>query len=138
MRSSDEIKSKIIQLVTDRYQYPGPFEEFAAQLSELGVIRQTYDVIKNEILFYSKDTLILPMEMSDVEKHQTDFSCSIGTTLNESTLKKAISDFDAGEMSPAEFHRHVALSGIVYVSVYFKQRKIYYLSQEAKYYLEQY
>ena len=53
------IKHAITELCKDRCCNPGLFEEFTARLSDLGVVRQTYDVIKNELLFYSKNQLLL-------------------------------------------------------------------------------
>jgi len=63
----------------------------------------------------------------------------MGDVLNLDAVKQAIMDFDSGTISsPTEFHREIALAGIVYVSVHLVPRKIYYLSQDAQYYLETY
>lgn len=55
MTTLDNIKKTLTQLSQDRCHNPGPFDEFTARLSELGVVRQSYDVITNEVLYYSKN-----------------------------------------------------------------------------------
>lgn len=139
MKELDKIKNMITQLCKDRYCHPGPFEEFTAHLSELGVVRQTYDVIKNELLFYSKNQLLLTLTVTDFDKSQEIYPFSIGEVFNVDALKKAIMDFDSGTISSStEFHKQIALAGIIYVSVHLVPKKIYYLSQDAQFYLESY
>lgn len=139
MNKLDEIRKIITKLSKDRCHNPGPFEEFTAGLAEVGIVRQSYDVIKNELLFYSKNELLLSLAMTDIEKSQDAYPFSFGQALNFDAVKKAIMDFDAGLISsPTEFHKQIALAGVIYVSVHLEPRKIYYLSQDAQYYLESY
>lgn len=139
MKELYEIKHAITELCKERCLNPGPFEEFTARLSDFGVVRQTYDVIKNELLFYSKNQHLLTLAISDIDKLSDIYPFSIGVVLNLDAVKKAIMEFDAGIISSAtEFHKELALAGIVYVSVHLVPRKIYYLSQDAQYYLESY
>jgi uncharacterized protein YbcV (DUF1398 family) len=79
------------------------------------------------------------LAISEIDKSSDIYPFSIGDVLNLDAVKKAIMDFDAGIISSATaFHREIALAGIVYVSVHLVPRKIYYLSQDARYYLELY
>jgi uncharacterized protein YbcV (DUF1398 family) len=139
MKELEEIKSIIFQLSKERCCNPAPFEEFTARLSEVGVIRQTYDVIKDEVSFYSKDSLLSTLAMLEINGSPNIDSFPIGDVLDAGAIKQAIMDFDSGIISsPIEFHRRIALAGIVYVTVHLMPRKIYYLSQDAQFYLESY
>ncbi|MBA2652538.1 MAG: hypothetical protein H0U73_09775 [Tatlockia sp.] len=139
MNESEKIKNTIIQLSKERCSDSCDFEGFTRQLSALGVVRQSYDVIKNELLFYAKNQLLLTLAMTEIDKFPAVDPFLIGEIFNAETLKKAIIDFDAGIISsPTEFHRQIALAGVVYVIVHLVPRKIYYLSQDAQYYLESY
>lgn len=139
MKPLHEIKPAITQLCKERCHNSGSFEEFTARLSDLSVVRQTYDVIKNELLFYSRNQLLLSLAIPDIDKSPGIYPFSIGDVLNLDAVKKAIFDFDSGSISSStEFHKKIALAGIVYVSVHLIPRKIYYLSQDAQYYLESY
>lgn len=128
--------TEIISLVEERYLNPGSFEEFTARLLDLNVIRQTYDVVSDELFFYSADQLLLQLYARDLKGYTHAHPFVIGDKFNSGILEKALQDFDAGKISVAEFHRQVALSGIVYVSVHIPSRKIYYLSQDGQSYLE--
>lgn len=128
--------TQIISLVEERCLHPGPFEEFTARLLDLQVIRQTYDVISDELFFYSTDQLLLQLSATDVKGYSHSQSFVFSKEFNLSMLEKALEDFDAKKISVANFHRQLALSGIVYVSVHIPARKIYYLSQDGQFYLE--
>lgn len=133
----DTLTSKeIISIVEERYLNLGSFEEFTARLLNLNVIRQTYDVVSNELYFYSKDQLLLQLPAQDVKGYSPQEPFVIGEKFNSSILEKGLEDIDAGNISIVEFHKQLALSGIVYVSVHIPNRKIYYLSQEGHFYLE--
>jgi uncharacterized protein YbcV (DUF1398 family) len=139
MKELAEIKNTIFQLSKERCYNPGPFDEFTAHLSEKGVVRQTYDVVKNEVSFYSKDELLSTLAMKDIDKSASITPFSFGDILNVEAIKQAIMDFDSGTISsPTEFHKKIALAGIIYVSAHLVPRKIYYLSQDAQFYLESY
>lgn len=45
----DLANTEIINIVQERYLNPGPFEEFTARLLDLQVIRQTYNVVTDEL-----------------------------------------------------------------------------------------
>lgn len=128
--------TQIINIVEERCLSPGPFEEFTARLLELQVIRQTYDVVRDELFFYSTDQLLLQLPLTNVKSYSRSQSFVIAEKFNVSMLEKAIEDFDAGKIRASDFHRQLALSGIVYVSVHIPVRKIYYLSEDGQYYLE--
>ena len=128
--------TQIVKLVEERCLHPGPFEEFAARLLDLQVIRQTYDVISDELFFYSADQLLLQFHATDLKGYSHSQPFMIMEEFNSGVLEKALEDFDAGKISVVEFHRQLALSGIVYVSVHIPTRKIYYLSQDGQFYLE--
>ena len=100
------------------------------------MIRQTYDVVSDELFFYSTDQLLLQLPATDVKGYIQSQPFVIAEKFNSSMLEKALEDFDAGKISVADFHRQLALSGIVYVSVHIPARKIYYLSQDGQSYLE--
>lgn len=133
------IKLAITKLCQERCLNSGSFDEFTARLSDIGIVRQTYDVIKNELLFYSNNQHLLTLAMSEVDTSSDIYPFPIGDALNLDAVKKAIMAFDAGIISSAtQFHKEIALAGIIYVSVHLVPRKIYYLSQDAQYYLESY
>lgn len=128
--------SQIISIVEERYHHPGPFEEFIERLFDLQVIRQTYDVVNDELLFYSSDQLLLQLPASAVTGQSISVPVAIEEKFNQPILEKALENFDAGRISVVDFHKQLALAGIVYVSVHIPARKIYYLSQDGQTYLE--
>lgn len=130
------INNQILKIVEERYLHPGPFEEFAARLLDLQVIRQTYDVITEELFFYSTDQLLLKLHVRDLKGYNPSQPLTIKDNFDLSLLERALEDFDAGKISVIEFHKKIALSGIVHVSVFVPARKIYYLSQDGQFYLE--
>jgi uncharacterized protein YbcV (DUF1398 family) len=127
---------QIISIVEERCLHPGPFEEFTARLLDLQVIRQTYDVVSDELFFYSADQLLLHLHATDLKGYSNSQSCEFADQYNQSILEKSLEDFDSGKISVVEFHRQLALAGIVYVSVHIPTRKVYYLSQDGQFYLE--
>ena len=128
--------AEILSIVEERCLHPGPFEEFTARLLDLKVIRQTYDVVSDELFFYSADQLLLQLHATDVKGYNHSQPFVIADEFNSGILEKALEDFDAGKISVVEFHRQLASSGVVYVSVHIPIRKIYYLSQDGQFYLE--
>lgn len=128
--------TQILSIVEERCLHPGPFEGFTARLLDLQVIRQTYDVVNDELFFYSTDQLLLQLPATDVKGYIQPQPFVIAEKFNSSMLEKALEDFDAEKISVADFHRQLALSGIVYVSVHIPARTIYYLSQDGQFYLE--
>lgn len=128
--------AQIISIIEERYHHPGPFEEFTARLLDLQVVRQTYDVVSDELFFYSADQLLLKLPAADVKDYNRSVPFVIGTEFNQPTLEKALEDFDSGKISVLEFHKQLALAGIIHVSVHIPARKIYYLSQDGQSYLE--
>ena len=128
--------AQIISLVEERSLHPGPFEEFTARLSDLQVVRQTYDVVRDELLFYSSDRLLLQINAADVKGYIRSQPFVVAEKFNSSMLETAIADIDSGKISVADFHRQMALSGIVYISVHIPVRTIHYLSQDGQLYIE--
>lgn len=128
--------TQIISICEERYQHPGPFEEFTARLLDLQVIRQTYDVVNDELFFYSADLLLLRLPMTEIKSYSRSDPFVIGKEFSQPILEKALESFDSEKISVNEFHKQVALAGIVYVSVHIPNRKIYYLSQDGQFYLE--
>lgn len=127
---------QIMNLVEERCLNPGPFEQFTARLLDLEVIRQTYDVVSDELFFYSADQLLLQLHAIDVKGYSYSDPFVFAEEFNSSLLEKAIEDFDGGKISVVEFHRQLAAAGIVYVSVHIPSRKVYYISQDGQLYLE--
>lgn len=130
------VTTQIVNIVEERCLHPGPFEEFTARLLDLQVIRQTYDVITDELFFYSADQLLLQLQATDMKGYSHSQPFVIAKEFHSDILKKALEDFDSEKISAVEFHQQLALSGIVYVSVHIPARKVYYLSQDGQFYLE--
>ncbi len=133
-----DIETSIKQLCLDRYRTLGDFIEFANHLMSLGVTRQTYDVVNDNLTFYSTNKMLWHLSGSEIDKSISKDSFIFGESLNLDTLKNAIANIDTNTISATEFHQEVAKAGIVYVSVHLKQQKIYYLSQDGEYFLESY
>lgn len=133
--NASDIQQKIKILCLDRAQFPGDFIEFTNALMSLGVIRQTYDVLDNSLCFYSKDTMIYRLPMSEIEKSgSTKFI--IGDELDVTMVKSAIAHIDEKKLSAFEFHKELAKAGVVYVSVFLNKKAIYYFGQNGNYFLE--
>ncbi|WP_058524204.1 DUF1398 family protein [Legionella birminghamensis] len=132
-----EIQKKIKTLCLDRAQSPGDFTEFTNTLMSLGIIRQTYDVLENSLYFYSKETMLYRLPVSEIEKSDSA-PYIIGDTLDVAKVKSAIEDLEEKKLSIIEFHRELAKAGVVYVSVFLNKKTIYYFGQDAKYFLEAY
>ncbi|HAT9712934.1 TPA: hypothetical protein JBD70_15370 [Legionella pneumophila subsp. pneumophila] len=64
----------------------------------LGVIRQTYDVLENSLYFYSKDTMLYRLPMSEIEKSD-GIKFIIGDTLDVARVKNAIENLDEKKLS---------------------------------------
>lgn len=134
---SSEIPQKIKKLCLARAQSPGDFTMFTDALMSLGVIRQTYDVLDNSLYFYSEDTMLYRLPLSEIEKHDS-IKFIVGKTLHPAQVKSAIENLDEKKLSILEFHRKLAKAGVVYVSVFLNKKTIYYFGQDAKYFLETY
>ena len=132
-----EIQEKIRSLCIARYQNPGDFNQFSLALLALGVVRQTYDGLENTIVFYSKNQIIYRLFLEEIDPSSA-IKDYLGNFLDLDHLKKAILRFDNRELSVIAFHRELARAGIIYVSVFIPQQKIYYLSQDGEYFIENY
>jgi uncharacterized protein YbcV (DUF1398 family) len=128
--------AQIINIVEERCLHPGPFEEFIARLLDLQVVRQTYDVVTDELFFYSADQLLLQLRAVDVKGYGHSHPFVIAEEFDQHILENALENFDSRKISVVEFHTQLASAGIVYVSVHIPTRKIYYLSQDGQFYLE--
>ncbi|WP_028384858.1 DUF1398 family protein [Legionella moravica] len=73
-----------------------------------------------------------------IDKSIDKNSFTFGEYLDLDILKNALDKFDHNKISVVTFHKEIARAGVVYVSVYLKQRQIYYLGQDGKYFLERY
>ncbi len=62
----------------------------------------------------------------------------LGDTLDAASLEAALVEFDAGKTTPVEFHEKTFIAGVVSCLVYLHPRKIYYMGQNAEYFLENY
>lgn len=133
-----DVQNKIKKLCENRYRSPDDFIEFADKLMSLGVVRQTYDVLEDDLIFYSKNAMIYHLKSSEIDKSIPKNPSAIGESLDLNRLKKSIDNIDTKQTSAVQFHQELARSGVVYVNVYLKQRKIYYLSQDGQYFLETY
>ncbi|CDZ77154.1 Phage envelope protein [Legionella massiliensis] len=132
------IAIKIKDLCVARAKSPGDFTEFTNQLMALGVIRQTYDVLEDSLYFYSKDTMLYRLALSETTNKANQTKFIFGDSLDEARVKNAIENLDTKKLSVFEFHRELAQAGIVYVSVFLNMKTIYYFGQDGKYFLEKY
>lgn len=135
---SNLANAQIINLLEERCLNPENFGEFSTQLQDLLVVRQTYDVVTDELFFYSSDQLLLQIYAHDVKGYIWDQPFVVAEKYNQQLLEKALEDFDSKKITVGEFHKQLAAAGIVYVSVHLPSRKIYYLSQDGQFYLEAY
>jgi uncharacterized protein YbcV (DUF1398 family) len=132
------LKTEITALMAERYVNPTPFETFASQLLGLGITRLTFDAIKNEMSFYTKDQFIHSLIRTDLIEAQKSKPWAPGENLEISRLENAIKQLDAGEMPSIEFHREMLAAGTVFCKIYLVPRRIYYMGQDGNYYLENY
>lgn len=88
----------------------------------LGIIRQTYDVLENSLYFYSKETMLYRLPVSEIEKSDSA-PYIIGDTLDVAKVKSAIEDLEEKKLSIIEFHRELAKAGVVYVSVFLNKKQ---------------
>lgn len=136
--SQSEIQKKINQLCVDRYKSPDNFINFSNELLSLGVVRQTYDVLENNLNFYTKNAMVYHLPAFELEKSSTSSKFVIGSTLDLERLRKSLKNLDNKKLSIYEFHREIAKAGVVYVSVFLDKKIIYYLSQDGKHFIESY
>lgn len=136
LKRKTEIQDEIKRLCMERYKNPGDFTEFVENLKSLGVARQCYDVLSNNLIFYNDESLICHFVVEDIDPEIERKSFTIGNVLNVKQLQKAIDHFDNHQLSVFEFHQEVAASGIVYVSVFLNQHKIYYIGQDGNHFIE--
>ncbi|RUR19039.1 DUF1398 domain-containing protein [Legionella sp. km535] len=134
----DNVQKQIKTLCVDRYRAPGDFIQFTDKLMKLGVVRQTYDVTNDELAFYTKNSMLYHFPAAEIDKSIDKNSFTFGEYLDLDILKNALDKFDHNKISVVTFHKEIARAGVVYVSVYLKQRQIYYLGQDGKYFLERY
>ena len=136
LKMNSEIQDEIKRLCVERYKNPGDFIEFAESLRSLGIVRQSYDVLSNSLIFYNHDATICQIAVEEIEPSIEKKAFSIGKVLNINQLQKAIENFDNNQLTVLEFHQEVAASGIVYVSVFLNQNKIYYMGQDGSHFVE--
>lgn len=133
-----EVQKKIKCLCVNRHREVDDFLLFAHNLIKLGVTRMSYDVVENAHYFYSKDTLLYHLPAQETHSAIDAKPFNIADSLNIDMLKTAIDAIDSYKLSVVEFHREIANAGVIYATVYLLQKKIYYLGQDAQYYLECY
>lgn len=130
---------RIKALTEARCNQLGSFDEYAKELLKLKCTRQTYDVLLDELAFYSNEHLITRFPAAEIAGYNLCHPIAVANTFDLEHLKNSITNFDLGHIKhSADFHEHLSKAGVVYVNVYFSFRKIYYLSQDAQYYLEQF
>jgi hypothetical protein len=133
------IVDKIRALTEARCNHPERFDDFTNELLKLQCTRQTYDVLLDELSFYSAHQLITRFPATEIPGYDCSRPFDVAETFDLEHLKKSIQDFDQGRIKhSAKFHEHIAKAGVVYVSVHLIPRKIYYLGQNGQHYLEQY
>lgn len=138
MNSLNEMISSIETIMSERYRDPSSFESFAKELMQVGITRLSFDTLKNELGFYTKNKFIHSLLRSDLLKAQEQAAWHLGDALHSKKLEEAIKKLDAGDMNAVEFHQEIAAAGVVYCNVYLTHRKIYYMGQDGQYYLESY
>lgn len=138
MKNLKDSKAEILNILNEQRRNPADFLGFTNSLIELGIVRFGLDSFNNQMSFYSKSDLVHEVVRSELEENKAKSPWVLGDTLNSSALQKALSEFDAGRMSPIDFHREIFSAGVVYCQVYLIHRKIYYMGQDGQFYLEQY
>ncbi len=140
MMSLDSIKSALIALETCRELTEGTmtFEEYAANLVKIGVVRMTFDAIKNEAQFYTTNQLVHGLFRDQLVVEQVKNPWHLGTRLDGEALESAIAALDSRKIDSIEFHRKIYAAGVVFCHVFFLSRKIYYIGIDGAYYLENY
>ncbi|TAL61629.1 MAG: hypothetical protein EPN84_07715, partial [Legionella sp.] len=63
-----DTQKKIKALCSERVKTLNDFGQFTDKLQDLGVVRQTYDVIQDEVTFYSPNTTLAHFPVSEVDK----------------------------------------------------------------------
>lgn len=137
-KTAISVQNDIKDLCIERYKNPGDFNKFAETLKSLGVQRQTYDVVSNSLFFYSNQEMICSFPVEEIDQKIEKKTFHIGDRLETKRLKQAIQNFDNNQLSVLDFHQEVAASGVVYVSVFLNQDRIYYIGQDGNHFIELY
>jgi len=138
MKNLEQLKAKISVIMDERIRNPINFEAFAAQMLELGVTRLSFDALKNEMQFYTKDHYVIASSMTHLIEAKSKDNWILGDNLDTAFLEKSIQELDAGNISAIEFHRRIYSAAVVYVNVYLIPRRIYYMGLDGQHYLEKY
>ena len=89
-----DMQNKIKHLCKDRYSSPGDFIEFTSQLHNLGVVRQTYDIVQDEFVFYSKRDVLCRFTGSDIDRSIDKGKFELSRSLDAKKLKKSIASIN--------------------------------------------
>jgi len=132
------IKNQIDALVQEKYINPAAFDTFASELLNLGIERLTFDNIKDEMSFYTKNKFVHSLIRTDLKEAQKKTHWKLGDKFDISKLECALKQLDEGKLSVPEFHREIFAAGVVFCNVYLTSRKVYYMALDGDYYLENY
>lgn len=132
------LQNKITTLVENSYRDPKSFETFSNDLLNLGIIRFNFDAIKDEMSFYTNTQFVHSLIRTDLKEAQQKNVWILGETLDINALEADIKALDDGKISTAEFHQKMFSAGVIFCNVYLTLRKIYYMGQDARFYLENY
>ena len=106
-----QLSKQLDELMDHRFKNLGPFEDFAAQLTKLGVVRFTFDALTNQMLFYTNDQVVHTHTRQELVQSQAEASWTLGKALNIAALEKTILDLDEGRIDAIEFHREMHAAG---------------------------
>ncbi|MBS0357808.1 MAG: hypothetical protein JSS53_00845 [Proteobacteria bacterium] len=138
MKNLDEMQNIICKLGNDCLAQKITFEQMAAELAAMGVMRQHYDCITNELSFYSKEQLIFSGRFEGLERTKENGPWVLGESLDVKALEAAIKQFDQREIPTIKFHQKMFAAGVVFCLVFLQKKNIYYFDQYGEYYLENY
>jgi len=133
-----DLQDKITNMVEQSYHDPKAFETFANDLLNLGITRLNLDTFNDEMSFYTSNLFVHKLIRMDLKEAKKNKPWTLGKMLEVDKLENAIKELDCGKMSVPEFHREMFSAGVIFCVVYLTFRKIYYMSQDGLFYLENY
>ncbi|MBS0357809.1 MAG: hypothetical protein JSS53_00850 [Proteobacteria bacterium] len=138
MKNLNEMQNTIRRLQNDCLAQKITFEQMAAELATMGIVRQHYDCITDELSFYSKEQLVFSGKFEGLEKTKENGPWVLGEHLNVNALEEAIKQVDQRESSTIKFYQKICAAGVVFCLVFLQKKNIYYFDQYGEYYLENY
>lgn len=138
MENIIEIKSKITAMINERYFERKSFEEFAAVVMEMGIVRISFEAFSNELHFFSNDTYVHSIVRTDLVESMVKDAWTLGKALDKPRVEKALQELDARQLTSINFHRELFSAGVVSCQVFLLPKMAYYMGQDGSFYLEKY